>query len=200
VINAAVMTLAPLYAVHFYGEGSEKGFQAAAWIGSLILQYPAGRWSDRVDRRIVIAALTGLAAASAGALAFFGGTLAFHWAALLFALWGAGALSFYGIAVAHMADRAEPGALARSTSGLLFVWAVGSVIGPLMAGACVDLWGEQALFWFAAVTCAVLTFAMIVRTGLRAAVVNRGKEIFAPKQATSVAAAEMAYGEGDKGK
>ncbi|NDC57397.1 MAG: MFS transporter [Alphaproteobacteria bacterium] len=106
VLNAAVLTLSPLYAKDHFGEASATTFQAAAQFGSLLLQYPAGRLSDRIDRRLVIAGLSAIAAVAAAFLTIFGGELSFPIATLLFAIWGAGSLSFYGIAVAHMADRA----------------------------------------------------------------------------------------------
>ena len=195
-INAAVLTLAPLYARDHFGEASATGFQAAAWFGSLILQYPAGRLSDRVDRRLVIAGLTGLSAAAALALALTGESLGFPLAAALFGLWGAGALSFYGIAVAHMADRAEPSQIARATSGLLFVWAFGSVIGPVLAGAVTSLFGPSALFAFAATFGAALAGFMVVRRGAREPSAKAAPVAMAPNQATSVVAAELAYGDG----
>jgi MFS family permease len=193
-LNTAVLTLGPLYARHHYGEGAVAGFMAAAWIGSLLLQLPAGSLSDRIDRRLVIAALAALPALAAGALAGLGAGLPFWAAAGLFGVWGAGALSFYGIAVAHMADRAEPGQLARATSGLLFVWAAGSVIGPALAGVLVETFGQSALFWFASIGLGALTGLMLWRRGARAPATRAEKEAFAPKQATSTAAAELAYG------
>ena len=61
-INTGMLTLAPLYAAERFGAAGAGAFYSAAWIGSLILQWPAGRLSDRIDRRVVIALLTGLAA------------------------------------------------------------------------------------------------------------------------------------------
>jgi MFS family permease len=195
VLNAAVLTLAPLYAKDHFGEASATIFQSSAQLGSLLLQYPAGRLSDRVDRRLVIAGLSGLAAVAAVALVVLGPDLGLPGAALLFAIWGAGSLSFYGIAVAHMADRAEPSQIARATSGLLFVWALGSVLGPLTAGAVTSVFGQSALFAYAAILGALLAIFMAVRSGVRAPSLKIRREAVAPKQATSVAAAEMAYGE-----
>lgn len=194
-INAGVMTLAPLYAEEFYGVSQAAVFMAAAWLGSLLLQWPAGKLSDRVDRRIVIGMLASLAAVSAIALAVFGRGLPFHVAAALFALWGAGGLSFYGIATAHMADRAEPGRMAQAASGLLFVWATGSIVGPLLLGFAVEAAGRPAMFWFAGISAAALAVFMIWRKRERAASVRTSSEAVAPPLATSVAASEMAYGE-----
>jgi MFS family permease len=108
-VNGGVLALAPIYAAQHYGPNAAAEFYSAAFVGSLLLQWPAGRLSDRMDRRLVIAALAAIAAISSFALALWSGTLTNAWAITLFFIWGAGALSFYGIAVAHMADRAEPG-------------------------------------------------------------------------------------------
>ncbi len=195
-VNGGVLSLAPLYAAEHYGANVAAEFYAAAFTGSLLLQWPAGWLSDRVDRRLVIAGLAALAGASAFALAIWSGLL-LNWAAImLFFLWGAGALSFYGIAVSHMADRAEPGKLAQSAAGLLFVWAAGSVIGPLILGPLVDLFDVAGMFWFAGAAATFVCGAMFWRSTTREA--PAAKEEFAPQIGTSVAAGEIAYGDDAK--
>ncbi len=192
-VNGGVLALAPLYAAQHYGENAAAEFYSAAFTGSLLLQWPAGRLSDRVDRRLVIAGLAGLAALSSFALGLWSGQLPATAAIFLFFLWGAGALSFYGIAVAHMADRAEPGKLAQSAAGLLFVWAGGSIIGPILMGPLVDLFGVAGLFWFAGAAALAVCGLMFWRRTTREAATN--KEEFSPQIGTSVAAGEIAYGE-----
>jgi MFS family permease len=192
-VNGGVLALAPLYAAQHYGQGAAAEFYSAAFVGSLLLQWPAGRLSDRVDRRLVIAGLTLIAALSAFALALWSGELTHLTAVALFFAWGAGALSFYGIAVAHMADRAEPGKLAQSAAGVLFVWAAGSIIGPLIMGPLVDLFDVAGMFWFAGAAAVLVTGAMFWRRNTREG--PTVKEDFAPQIGTSVAAGEMAYGE-----
>jgi MFS family permease len=192
-VNGGVLALAPIYAAQHYGPNAAAEFYSAAFVGSLLLQWPAGRLSDRMDRRLVIAALAAIAAISSFALALWSGTLTNAWAITLFFIWGAGALSFYGIAVAHMADRAEPGKLAQSAAGLLFVWAAGSVVGPLILGPIVDLFDVAGMFWFAGAAALAVSFAMFWRRTARKGPV--AKEHFSPQLGTSVAAGEIAYGE-----
>ncbi|MET0182659.1 MAG: MFS transporter [Caulobacterales bacterium] len=192
IINSGVMAFAPIYAVAHYGADAARGFYAAAWIGSLILQWPAGRYSDFVDRRIVIAALSGMGAVCAVVLAIFGHIAPLWFASLMFAFWGAGSLCYYGVAVAHMADRAEPSRIAEATSGLLFVWAAGAIVGPAIQGVVGDVIGPEGVFWFAAVTGGALAAAMFWRSGARKG--PEAKEHFSVNQATSVAAAESAFG------
>ena len=194
-INTGVLTLAPLFAAERYGAAAATEFYAAAWAGSLLLQWPAGRVSDRFDRRLVIAVLAGGAALCALILALLGARIPAWAGVLVFFVWGAGALSYYGIAVAHMADRADRGRLAQSTSGLLFVWASGSVIGPLIASPLVDWVGVSGVFWFAGAGGAVLAAAMFWRRAASLATEEGQKEEFAPHPATSIAAVEIAYGE-----
>lgn len=192
-VNAGVMAFAPIYASTHYGAASATTFYAAAQLGSLILQWPAGRLSDRLDRRLVIAGLAGIAAISAIALALVGERAPFWVAAAIFAVWGAGGLSFYGVAVAHMADRAELSRMAQATSGLLFVWAAGSVIGPALQGVAGDLLGPEGVFWFAGIAAIGLTAAMLWRFTAREP--THAKEHFSVNQATSVAATESAFGD-----
>ncbi len=192
-VNGGVLAMAPLYAAENYGPQAATEFYSAAFIGSLLLQWPAGRVSDRVDRRIVIAALALIAAVAAFALAVWSGELLGWSATLIFMLWGAGGLSFYGIAVAHMADRAEPGKLAQSAAGLLFVWAAGSVIGPLIIGPLVDLFGIAGMFWFAGIAAMLVAGAMFWRRSTREGPAAKGE--FSSQTETSVAAGEIAYGE-----
>ena len=194
-VNGGVLAMAPLYAAQHYGPSAAAEFYSAAFVGSLLLQWPAGRLSDRVDRRMVIAGLAALAAGAAAALALWSGRLS-EWAAVaLFFTWGAGALSFYGIAVAHMADRAAPGKLAQSAAGLLFVWAAGSIVGPMLMGPLTDGFGVAGMFWFAGAAALAVTIAMFWRRTTREQALE--KEEFAPQIGTSVAAGEIVYGESE---
>lgn len=194
-VNGGVLAMAPLYAAQHYGQNAAAEFYSAAFVGSLLLQWPAGRLSDRIDRRLVIAGLAALAAGAAFALAVWSGRLLEWSAILLFFLWGAGALSFYGIAVSHMADRAEPGKLAQSAAGLLFVWAAGSIVGPMLMGPLVDWFDVAGMFWFAGGAALAVCLAMFWRRTTREQAEE--KEVFAPQIGTSVSAGEIVYGDSD---
>ena len=192
-MNTGVLALAPIYSMELFGPQAAIVFFAAGWIGSLFLQWPAGWLSDRMDRRLVIAALAGLAAVSAVALGAFGADMGFAWSCATFAMWGAGALSFHGVAVAHMADRAAPEQLARATSGMLFIWAGGSIAGPVIMGVAVDVFGVPSIFFTAALGMTVLVGAMLWRRTARKAPPAEAKTNFQNPPITSAAGAEMAF-------
>jgi MFS family permease len=160
--------------------------------GTLLLQWPAGWLSDRGDRRLMIAILAGLGAVAGAGLALLPGS-APPAAVFAFAvLWGAGALSFYGVAVAHAADRAAPGEATGMMSGILMVWAGGAIAGPLLAGLAMEsALGPRGLFGVGAAALAALAGAMVLRRRDTPPPPANEKLPFAPALATSVAAAEI---------
>ena len=167
VVNGAVLQLYPLfsrYAGPGTGLANAAAFNAALALGAVLLQWPAGWASDRIDRRLVVAGLAAIGALASAALLF--GVSSLPWIAILAlaTVWGAGALSFYGIAVAHAVDRAPPGQTTGTMSGILVVWAIGAFAGPLIAGWLMSgPIGPAALFAFAALGLAALAASMVVR-------------------------------------
>ncbi|WP_417497787.1 MFS transporter [Maricaulis sp.] len=194
VVNGAVMQLYALFITDLSPEsvaGMAAVFNAAMMAGTVLAQWPAGMISDHFDRRIVIAVLAAISGLAAGLLALFAMQLPLPLVFLLAALWGAGSLSFYGIAVAHAADRAEPGQAANMMSGILILWATGSMLGPSLAGGVMSLAGGGGLFLFAAAGLFVLAAAMLYRRAGVKQVADIDKGEFAPSTATSVSAADL---------
>jgi MFS family permease len=134
VSNGSFGTLAPVYA-----ERAGLMLTAVALFASLpvlagaLAQIPVGALSDRMDRRGV---LVGLAVVALAADA------AFLWLApegrglnlALAALFGAAIFSMYPVILAHANDHAAPGASIQVSGGLLMVFGLGSILGPLAAG------------------------------------------------------------------
>ncbi len=188
VANTGVTTQLPLYAKDLapgQAGASAASLYIAAMIGGTITQWPAGLISDRIDRRLVVAALAAIAFIACIALFTTAGRVSFSVTVMLAALWGAGALSFYSISAAHSTDRTEPGQIASVMSGMLFVWAAGSVAGPLITGATADTQlGQPGVF----AVVAVLYFALLVANLWRVSVVGRPlhRTPFVPVAPTSV--------------
>lgn len=166
-VNGAVLQLYALFSSATGPDASlvdAAAFNAALATGAILLQWPAGWVSDRIDRRLVVAALAMLG--SLASLGLFLGAFALPWPGILalgFA-WGAGSLSFYGIAVAHAVDRAPPGQTTGAMSGILVIWAIGAFAGPLVAGSLMSgPAGAPALFAFAGAGLFVLAGSMVIR-------------------------------------
>ncbi len=108
-------------------------------------QIPVGILSDRLDRRLVLIWLAVIAAAADLLFIFFapGGMTA---NLLLVALFGAPVFAMYPVITAHANDHAKPGAFIQTSGGLLTVFGIGSIIGPLAAGGAMSIAGARGLF------------------------------------------------------
>ena len=192
--NTGFLALLPLYAEQS-GESVASAaakIMAAAFIGGVLSQWPAGYLSDKVDRRIVIGGMGLLSAIAALALTLINGSPGSLVVLGLIGLWGAGALSFYGLCIAHAADRCEPEKIARMLSGLLFVWAAGSVIGPMLFGIVMSSpFGIQGLFVMEAVIGVFLFAVMLWRRQAKRATVSAERSPFEMVQPTSIPAVEI---------
>jgi MFS family permease len=150
--NGSFWALAPVFA-------QDKGastwgvaiFMSVAVIAGALGQYPLGRLSDKMDRRkVIIAAACG--AAIAGLLFVL---LAPPWGLPLMALifvFGLFAFPLYGLSVAHMNDYVAPDGYVEAASGLLLIFALGAVVGPVVASTLTRFFGPDALFAVTAVT------------------------------------------------
>lgn len=190
IINTGTLALLPVYAEDFAigggGVAAAAIASAAAWLGGLILQWPAGRLSDLVERRLVIAALAILSGAAALVIAMLEDVIGEMGIMIALAVWGAGALSFYGVAVAHAIDRCAPKQIPQVMSGILFVWAAGSIVGPLLSGLAMRLGGPSGMFGLSGVLLGVLAVFMLVRIGRKPGPVDAQQEDWAVIQPSSV--------------
>lgn len=157
----ALWGLLPVYA-------ASRGFDAAAVgtyvsvaiAGGVALQLPLGRFSDRVDRRLALAAINFVAMLAAAANLLFPEASTVLAMLIVFAF---GGMSFavYPIAVAHLVDYLERDELVSASSTVLLVNGVGAALGPLAAGALMHRVGPQALFvWFAGLSGLLAAYAL----------------------------------------
>jgi Arabinose efflux permease len=167
-LSGPVVAMAPLYGVKV-GLSAEMAavLLVALQAGNLVLQWPLGWLSDRIDRRAVIAGVGVGAALASMAIAGLPASLGPLVLPLLFAAWGGCALCLYALSIAHGCDRVRPARMVTMISGLLSAWAAGAMIGPLPAAALMDFVGPSALFLYAAVIaggmCAFVTIRMLQR-------------------------------------
>jgi len=166
-------------------------FNAAIILGAMTAQWPAGALSDRIDRRFVIALCAFIASLAAVGLVLVGPQADLGQVLALAAIYGAGTYSFYGIAVAHAADRARAGQATSMMAGILLIWGLGSICGPMLGGLAMSLgYGVRGLFLYAAIALGLLVPLMIYRQRQRDPVEEDDKEDYGLVSATSLAFAE----------
>lgn len=132
---------------------------AAAVFGGLALQWPIGLLSDHIDRRIVIVGTAGAAGVLAAGVAVVGADDPLALALLLAGLGGA-MFTLWPVALAHAAEFLRgAGAMIGLSSGILLVYSIAAVAGPIVGGLAQSEPGGGALFWFmAAVALALAAF------------------------------------------
>ncbi|MFN3145893.1 MAG: MFS transporter [Paracoccaceae bacterium] len=122
-----------------------SAFVSAIFIGPLVLQFPIGWISDRMDRRLLI-----LATALVGGVAAIGG-LAFgaSFQALLVVgfLIGGVANPLYSLLIAYLNDYLDPDDMAAASGGLIFINGLGAIAGPVLTGWLMNTFGPAAGFW-----------------------------------------------------
>jgi len=120
-------------------------FVAMLFAGALVLQYPIGWLSDRIDRRKLIfgAALVGSASCVAG---WLGGGLWFLMAAAFFA--GGVTTPLYALFLAYTNDFLSAEDMPAASGGLVFTFGLGAITGPLAAGWAMEVLGPFG-FWVA---------------------------------------------------
>lgn len=177
VANGAFWSLLAVYAI---GEGLDSRqvavFTGLATIGGALAQWPAGRISDRVDRRIVLIVLLVLAAMVGVALAFL--PIADGLWIPLAVLFGVTTLPTYAVAAAHAYDHAPPGGFVATAAGLLLANGVGAIVGPLLAAGLMEATSTAMLFLFIALAQSGLALFAIARMKTRAAPAGGAKTDF----------------------
>ncbi|MDR6667367.1 MFS transporter [Rhizobium sp. 1399] len=142
---------------------------SATIFAGAIMQLPAGRLSDRIDRRYVLAAMSAIAAL-AGLLIFVLHPSSPVFLIGLVILYGAVANTLYPIAVAHANDFAASEDFVKVSGGLLLLYGIGTVIGPTIGGPVMSIISPHALFLVTALAHLLITGYAIVRSRIRAAI------------------------------
>ena len=167
-VNASFYSLAPVFALGLgLGVRGTSIFMASVIFGGLLLQYPVGRLSDRIDRRVVLSMVTLATAAACVAI-----VLVFEWnPAWIYApavIYGGLSFTVYSLCAAHANDFAPVEKLVQTASGLLTAYGFGAFLGPIVAAAFMGWIGPEGLFVMSAFVSAFLGSFAIYRMRRRA--------------------------------
>jgi predicted MFS family arabinose efflux permease len=176
--NGSFWALAPLFVFGYSANVSLAAwFMTAAVLGGAVGQWPLGLWSDRVDRRWVIA-FASLLGMVVGLLIFlFYTEVSTLNLMLLSAAWGAVAFPIYAVSVANSNDHAGPKEYVMVSSGLLLMYGLGAIAGPFLAPMLMNLVGPGGLYLFGSGIHLILLAYILFRIIRRA---RRSKEASVP--------------------
>lgn len=117
---------------------------AAVTIGSIVAQFPLGRASDLVDRRLVMVFGCLLGIIAAGWMMLLDGSHQYQLYAAACII-GMAIFPIYSLNVAHANDMAEPGEYVQISSGITVLYGLGIIIGPLAGGQAIAFAGPRGL-------------------------------------------------------
>ena len=189
-VNGAFLSLAAVSAYHL---GLDKGeiavFMSAMILGGVFLQWPIGHYSDKADRRKVMAL-----AATGGIIFSLLIVVFFHWfrAGIVFAafLYGGMVFVLYPIGAAHLNDTLPREKFVLAARGMSLSYGIGAATGPICVGILMNLTGPYALYIFDALLLAVLAGTGFYRVR-HVALPETEREAFVPLVRTSTVALEM---------
>lgn len=161
---------------------------SATYLAALVLQYPIGWLSDRMDRRKLILGLAVFG--GVGSLLSF--VFAGHYWLILFSAAAVGGTSnpLYALLIAYANDYLDRADMAAASGGLLFINGLGAIAGPLILGWIMDNLGASGFWAFIALLMLGLAGYAGWRMTRRKAVENPDRASYAAigAQASPVAA------------
>lgn len=145
--ETTLLTLLPVWGVRM---GLSERFAAttvsAVYIGAIVMQFPIGWLSDKMERLAVLRLC--------GAVGLAGAVLVIAIAAptpalfLLLFVWGGVASGIYPVALGMAGDSFRGGNLITVNAAIIMAYGVGSLVGPILGGAAMDFWNPQGLLGF----------------------------------------------------
>ena len=137
-------------------------FLALFILGGALAQFPAGLFADRFDRRKVMFAFSAVSIGASLLVIQLAETSA---AGLLAGavIFGAATFPIYSIAAAHANDHVPVNRMVELNASLLFYFAIGAIISPLLVSLLIAGFGASSMFVFIAVAHALLCIYGLVR-------------------------------------
>lgn len=167
-VFAALFGMGSVYASQIgLSVGQVSIFIATMFIGPMVMQYPIGWLSDRMDRRQLIFAM-GIIGGVAASIGYVGGTSFTLLLGVVFILGGT-ANPLYSLLIAYLNDYLQPEDMAAASGGLIFVNGMGAIFGPVVTGWVMGTMGLSAYWLVLAILMLVMAAYAAYRMTQRAA-------------------------------
>lgn len=142
-------------------------FIGAMYVGGLVLQYPVGWISDRMDRRQLILGLAALGAV----LMIFAAVADLGFVVLVAISLALGGLvnPLYSLLIAYTNDFLSREDMAAASAGMIFINGLGAIAGPLVTGWMMETVGPGGFFLYIGVLMALMAIYAGWRMTRRAA-------------------------------
>ncbi|MBB4954237.1 MFS family permease [Agrobacterium vitis] len=170
-VEVGGLSLLPIFATRSgFTEAQSALLLTVMGVGNMAFQIPLGMLSDRLkDRRLLLTALATIGLAGSLLLPF----ISSNWLAIATVLlfWGGCVSGLYTIGLSHLGSRLTGSDLAAANAAFVFCYAVGTVAGPQVVGAAIDMGGTSGFAWSIAGFFALYVLLSIARVLFKS---NRG--------------------------
>jgi len=185
--SGLVLSLGALYAQRLgLTISATASFMMCVMLGGALLQWPIGKLSDLGDRRRVILGVAFAGALCVGLLHVSSGSWAFY---LFATLAGGLILTLYPLALSYANDWLSPEQVLSGSGGLVMLYGVGAVAGPILAGALMGISGAAGFILALAAVLLALAGFVGWRMTVRDAAPDQEDFVLAPAQ--TIASAEL---------
>ena len=145
--SSSFRMVGPLYGAAFdLSREAIAYFLAAGMLGGAVAQPFVGWIADKFDRRWVLIGVSLTATAVCAVLSVGLGAFGTWTLPIGSFLFGAAAMPLYSISAAHANDHCPPDSVVELNAALLFMFAVGAIISPVLAAELVSNFGPNALW------------------------------------------------------
>jgi MFS family permease len=161
-VDAALFSLIPVYQVRA-GHAEQLAVLSLSvfMAGNLVLQYPLGWIADHTSRRLAAMATAAIIALGAAAYPLLLPALGPPFWLMMF-VWGGVSWGMYTLGLALLGERFQPAQLAAANAAFVMMYEVGSISGPVTAGAALDRWPLYGLPVAVAVAAALFIAAALL--------------------------------------
>lgn len=131
-ILSASYGLFPILFSNIHHDNSDVSiFMFCLIIGGMLLQYPAGKLSDRIDRRLTVIIICFLAIICSFLLMYF--MKSYYLSLVLITLFGGFSTTIYPVCISYACDSLDTKNIVAGIQGLLLAYSLGSTLGPFVA-------------------------------------------------------------------
>lgn len=137
--------LFPILFASLYNDTKQVSYLMFCLIfGSIALQYPVGKLSDIIERRIILIAVCLIIISTCAALIFYCDK--YLMALILITIFGGLSTTIYPICISHSCDAIDTRDIVAGIQGLLLAYSIGAALGPFIAPMFMHILQGKGIF------------------------------------------------------
>ena len=188
--TATFGSVGPIYAIAVGPDLSQIAmFLVVSTIGGLISQLPAGILADKLSRRAVLLVFSIMASALCVVMSFPISDIILWGIPLVYVMsfmFGFTTFPIYSICAAHASDFVSQDRMITLSASLIFLYATGAIVSPLLAGLIIETYGAEMMFSMIAAAHILLMLFTIYRNFARPAE-QRRRYAYVPRTSMFIA-------------